>query len=229
MEKFIGDSYIKIKGRLEQIVTASGRTPDDITLVAVTKSFSLEHVLPSYKAGCREFGENKVQEALGKIQEAPDDIHWHLIGSLQKNKVRKVIGKFSLIHSVDSLELAEKISQCSEEKGICTNILLQVNTSGEESKHGLTCRQWRNRFDKILSLNNISIQGLMTIAPFTKDTTIVRNCFRKLREFRDELQEQVGDDTLLQHLSMGMTNDYPIAIEEGATIVRIGSAIFGER
>lgn len=229
MIKFIGDSYRKIKGHIAQLAKACGRDPDDITLIAVTKSFPLEHVLPAYDAGCREFGENKVQEALKKIEEAPDDVNWHLIGTLQKNKVNKVIGKFSLIHSVDSLELAEKLDASSREAGVETKILLQVNTSGEETKHGLTVRQWRNRFERILSLTNVSVEGLMTIAPFTRDLEVVRGCFRKLRDFRDELQETAANRANVHHLSMGMTNDYPIAIEEGATILRIGSAIFGER
>ncbi len=229
MIQFIGDSYRKINGHIAQLAKECGRDPDEVTLIAVTKSFPLEHVLPAYDIGCREFGENKVQEALKKIQKAPEDINWHLIGTLQKNKVNKVVGKFSLIHSVDSLELAEKIDVCSEEAGVETKILLQVNTSGEDTKHGLTVRQWRNRFERILSLKNISVEGLMTIAPFTSDSEIVRGCFRKLRNFRDELQDTYGDRANVHHLSMGMTNDYPIAIEEGATILRIGSAIFGER
>lgn len=229
MIQFIGDSYRKIKGHIAQIAKECGRSPDEIMLLAVTKSFPLEHVLPAYDAGCREFGENKVQEALEKIENAPIDINWHLIGTLQKNKVRKVVGKFSLIHSIDTLELAQKLNSSSEEAGVITKILLQVNTSGEETKHGLSVRQWRNRIEKLLLLQNISVEGLMTIAPFSRDTEIVRSCFVKLREFRDELKDTYGSDTKIHHLSMGMTNDYPIAIEEGATIIRVGSAIFGAR
>ncbi|MEM1283097.1 MAG: YggS family pyridoxal phosphate-dependent enzyme [Chlamydiota bacterium] len=229
MIKFIGDSYRKIKSHIAQLAKECERDPEDITLLAVTKTLPMEHILSAYEVGGRHFGENKVQEALEKIQNAPDDIGWHLIGTLQKNKVRKVIGKFSLIHSVDSLELAEKIETCSEEAKEVTKVLLQVNTSGEQSKHGLSIRQWRNRFEEILSLNNISVEGLMTIAPFSDDTKVVRECFRKLRDFREELQELSGNRANIHHLSMGMTNDYPIAIEEGATILRIGSAIFGDR
>lgn len=229
MTQSVGDSYIKIKRHIAQISHECGRNPDEINLIAVTKSFTLENVLPAYQSGAHDFGENKVQEALEKMQNAPEDINWHLIGTLQKNKVRKVIGKFSLIHSVDSLELAEKIATCSKEMNLETKILLQVNTSGESTKHGLSIRQWRNRFEKVLSLSNISVEGLMTIAPFSHDPETIRTCFKKLRTFRDELQKIAGEKSFLRHLSMGMTNDYPIAIEEGATLLRVGSAIFGER
>ncbi len=223
-----GDSYYKIKQHIASTALECGRNPKEITLVAVSKQFSWGHISSAYNAGCREFGENKVQEALEKMSEAPDDIHWHLIGTLQKNKVRKVIGKFALIHSVDSIELAEKISLCSEGQGVKTRILLQVNTSGEATKHGYTIDEWREVFNEVRELSNVSVEGLMTLGPFTRDKGVIRRCFRGLREFRDELCENF-EECELPHLSMGMTNDYPIAIEEGATLVRVGSAIFGER
>lgn len=211
---------------LKEIATIAhsvGRDPNEITLVAVTKNYPLEHVLPAYHAGCRHFGENRVQEALPKIEEAPSDLHWHLIGTLQKKKVPKVIGKFALIHSVDSPDLAQKISTCSQEKNIITPILLQVNTSGEATKHGLCPEAWRQALDQIASLPGIRLDGLMTMAPFTEDKEVIRACFRTLRLFRDELQPNIPT---LRHLSMGMTHDFSIAITEGATLLRIGSALF---
>lgn len=212
---------------LKEIATLArdaGRDPTEITLIAVTKNYPLEHVLPAYHSGCRHFGENRVQEALSKIEEAPSDLHWHLIGTLQKKKVPKVIGKFALIHSVDTPNLAQKISICSEEKGLITPILLQVNTSGEETKHGLSQDQWRQALDQIIPLPGIRLDGLMTMAPYTDDTDDIRACFKALRLFRDELQPTIPT---LRHLSMGMSHDYPIAIAEGATLLRIGSALFG--
>lgn len=225
----IPERYSWIKAKIAELACACGRNPEEITLVAVSKTFAADHILSAYKSGCRDFGENKVQEALEKIEALPDEMRWHMIGTLQKNKVRKAIGKFSLIHGVDNLELAEKIAICSGEAGLCTRLLLQVNISGEETKHGLNANEWRDSFERVLKLKNISLEGLMTIAPLAHDSAIVRNCFRNLREFRDELQTIAGERALLRHLSMGMSNDYPIAIQEGATLLRIGSAIFGKR
>ena len=198
----------------------SGRDPSEISLVVVSKNHPLEAVLELYQAGCRDFGENRVQEALPKIALAPDEINWHFIGTLQTKKIPRVLGKFSCIHSVDSFYLAEEISKRSQNK---TPILLQMNTSGETTKHGLTPVECQNEMDKILSLPNLDVQGFMTMAPLTEDTEIIRNCFASLREFRNQME--VEHKRSFPHLSMGMSHDYPIAIEEGATILRIGSAI----
>jgi len=225
----VTDNYKKLLNEIQQEAINCGRDPSKITLLAVTKTHPLSHVMPAYDTGCRDFGENKVQEALQKIPEAPDDIRWHLIGTLQKNKVRKVIGKFHLIHSVDSLELAQKISQCSEEEGTATNVLLQVNASGEETKHGFTPGELQEGIAELIESKGIAIKGLMTMAPFVEDEIVIRDCFRKLRELRDNLQSKAGGRAELNELSMGMTHDYSIAIEEGATILRIGTAIFGRR
>ncbi len=197
-----------------------------VTLVVVTKGRSYEEVYSAYEEGARHFGENRVPEALEKISQLPSDIHWHFIGSLQKNKVRKVLGHFDLIHSVDSLELAKKISEVSEEMGRTTSILLQANTSGEEAKHGYAPEQWISDFKALLRLPSLDVQGLMTMAPLTEDEDTIRRCFAGLRSLRDSLQDSFGRS--LPHLSMGMSNDYRIAIEEGATLVRIGSAIFNQ-
>lgn len=195
-----------------------------VTLVTVSKKRPLDSILEAYHQGCRDFGENRVDEALDKIDKAPNDIRWHFIGTLQTKKVPKVIGKFSLIHSVDSFKLAEKISICSQNQGVKTPILLQANTSGESSKHGLTPSEWKECFTELLNCDGIVIQGLMTMAPFTDDEQVLRRCFRGLKALRDELQEKCHYS--LEHLSMGMSNDYPIAIQEGATLVRIGTSIY---
>jgi len=189
--------------------------------VVVTKNHPLEDVLDLYEAGCRHFGENRVQEALSKVEGAPSDIQWHFIGTLQKNKVPKVLGSFSLIHSVDSPDLAEAISKRSQEM---TPVLLQVNTSGEATKHGLSPEQWLQTIEQVNCLPNLDIRGLMTMAPFTEDKAIIRSCFACLRKFRDQLESELGKE--LPHLSMGMSHDYQVAIEEGATLLRIGSAVF---
>ncbi|ADI38566.1 YggS family pyridoxal phosphate-dependent enzyme [Waddlia chondrophila] len=220
------DNYHALISDIGNTVRKAGRDPSEVSLIAVTKGFSLEHVLPAYKAGARGFGENRVQEALPKIEKAPKDIEWHLIGTLQKNKVRKVIGKFSLIHSVDSLELAQKISETSLVCNTVTPVLLQANTSGEQSKHGLQSEEWIANWDSLLELEGIDLQGLMTIAPFVDDEKVIRRCFRALRQLRDRLQAMAGNKCTLKHLSMGMSHDYRLAINEGATQLRIGSAIF---
>lgn len=223
----VSDNYRKILKDIHEVALRCGRDPAEITLLAVTKNYSLEHVIPAYEAGCRNFGENKVQEALGKISDAPGDLRWHLIGTLQKNKVRKVIGKFHFIHSIDSLDLALKLSQCSEQAGLVSRILLQVNTSGEETKHGFSPTELIDHIDELILLKGIEIKGLMTMAPLVEEEDQIRGCFKKLRELRDQFQNKVGME--LKELSMGMTHDYPIAIQEGATLLRIGAAIFGKR
>lgn len=216
----VADRYRHVLESIQEIAVKCGRDPKEITLVAVTKGHSLEHVMPAYEAGCRDFGENRLLEVLEKISKTPDDLRWHLIGTLQKKKVPKAVGTFALIHSVDTFALAQKISQYSERSGVETPILLQVNTSGEEAKHGLSPEDWKHVYEDVIKLPGISVHGLMTMAPLIEDKSRIRDCFSRLRELRDELQ-------LTRHLSMGMTNDYPIAIAEGATILRIGTAIFG--
>lgn len=201
-------NYIKI---LQEI-------PKNVQVVAVSKYRSLDQIQALYEAGCRDFGENRVNEALEKSPNLPSDIKWHFIGSLQKNKVNKVIGRFHLIHSVDTFELAEKISKASQEANLITSILLQVNTSGEISKQGLSIEEWRHLYNKTSQLEGINIKGLMTMAPLTQDEDVIRNTFRQLKQFSDELK--------LPIVSMGMSQDYKIAIQEGATLLRIGTALF---
>jgi pyridoxal phosphate enzyme (YggS family) len=212
----------EVQQQIVEFAQLYGRDPNSIKLIAVSKGRTLEEMLPLYYAGQHLFGESRQQEADSKIAIAPSDIKWHFIGTLQKNKVRKVIGKFSLIHSVDSVELAEKISECSLEMGVVSKILLQVNTSGELTKHGLDSESWRRSIDNLLTLPGIVIEGLMTIAPLNSDEVCARHCFSQLRLFRDSLKFS------LPYLSMGMSHDYRWAIAEGANLVRIGSAIFSK-
>ncbi len=202
----------------------AGRNVDDVTLVAASKYVDAEGVQKAFEAGIGYFGENRVQDALEKIERCSDDIIWHFIGHLQRNKVTKVIGNFELIHSVDSERLAKKIQQVAEDNGVVQMIMLEVNISGEESKYGLESDTVFKLVEKIIGFENAQLTGLMTMAPFVDDEKIIRPVFRGLRRLRDEIEERF--DVELPNLSMGMTNDWRIAIEEGATHLRIGSAIF---
>lgn len=214
----VQNNYQRLLEQIAAEAQAAGRNPSDIQLIAVSKNHPWTVVKELYDAGCHVFGENRVQEALPKIQEAPKDIQWHLIGTLQRKKVPKIIGLFSLIHSVDSFDLAEKISEVSKERA--TNILLQVNVTGEESKQGFTPNNVLSEFKRLQSLPHLNIQGLMTMAPLEASSEECFECFSKLRELRDELS--------LKELSMGMSNDWKEAVRAGATMLRIGSALFQE-
>ena len=219
-------NYQKILHEIAAAATNCGRDPASITLIAVTKQVDWQTASTLYAQGQRNFGENRIDEVLIKKTLAPQDCQWHFIGNLQKNKVRKIVGEFAFVHSVDTLDLAEKISAVSLENDLVTPILLQANTSGEVSKSGFNPEEWKECFEKVLALNGVSVKGLMTMAPFTNDEEIIRRCFRGLRTLRDELQLIAGDRANLSELSMGMSHDFKIAIEEGATMVRIGTALF---
>ena len=219
-------NYHQIKDAVREKAIACGRKIDDITLITVSKTQSIEAIQETYIQGCRDFGESRLQEALEKINRFPSDCKWHFIGSLQKNKVQKVISSFQLIHSVDTLELAEKIEELSKSKKQNTSILLQVNVSGERTKHGLSSEDWEKVLDRLNSLSHLKIEGLMTMAPLTNDTELIRSCFRQLYALRDRWRVRMREPNLFHHLSMGMSHDYLIAIEEGATLLRVGSAIF---
>lgn len=220
------DKYERLLEDIEHTALECGRHPKDISLIAVTKGVSWDNVQPIYNCGQRDFGESRFQEAINKITIAQPKCRWHFIGTLQKNKVRKVIENFTLIHSVDSFELAQKISEGSRELGIVTHILLQSNTSGEISKHGCTPSEWKDCFNALLALPSISIDGLMTMAPLTNNEDRIKDCFKSLRLLREELNMAANGRADLHHLSMGMSHDFKIAIAEGATLLRIGSAIF---
>ena len=221
-------NYRKVLKAVQEKAEACGRDPEEITLVAVSKYYPAPSMEAVYQEGQRDFGEGRIQEAIEKIRLLPEDCRWHLVGSLQSNKVGKAVSLFHLIHSVDTPALARKISQVSKSLGMTASILLQVNTSGEKAKHGLSPEAWEQSLQEVSQLPNLRIEGLMTMAPLTNDEGIIRRCFRTLRQLRSKWRPQMKDPSSFKHLSMGMSNDYLIAIEEGATLLRIGSAIFGE-
>lgn len=222
----IKDNVKKLRNEISEHCDRVGRDPNEITLVAASKYVGSEGIKEAYEAGIRYFGENRVQDALVKIEECPEDIHWHFIGHLQRNKVTKVIGNFELIHSVDSERLAKKIQQVASDNEVVQKIMLEVNISGEESKYGLESDAVFKLVDKIIGFENARLTGLMTMAPFVEEVMLIRPVFRGLKRLHREIQERF--DKELPYLSMGMTNDWRIAIEEGATHLRIGSAIFKE-
>lgn len=222
----IDKAYAHVKREISVAAQKAGRDPSSITLVAVTKTVPWEKISRLYELGQRDFGESRVVDALNKIAEAPKDCRWHMIGTLQSNKVRKVLGNFVLIHSVDTPALAKKISDVSHEMNITTEILLQVNTSGESSKHGLAPESWLPAIEEVFSYPHLKISGLMTMAPLVEDEKLVRKCFADLRLFRDKLAQMTKHP--LPILSMGMSHDFAWAIAEGATHVRIGTALWEE-
>lgn len=222
----VKENYHYILDEIASTAERCGRNPAEILLLAVTKGIDWLEALQAYQAGCRNFGESRVQEAIEKMPPGYNDIRWHLIGTLQKNKVKKVVGHFSLIHSIDSFELLKKVSDSSMEASLVTHVLLQVNTSGELSKHGLSEEGWERVYEQALILPGISIEGLMTIAPLTEDERVIARCFARLRTCKEKLIGMEGKSSKLHHLSMGMSHDFRIAIAEGATILRIGTAIF---
>lgn len=205
----------------------AGRQRDEITLVAVSKTHPAEAVHQIFDCGHRAFGENRVQELLAKVPLLPDAIRWHLIGHLQKNKIRKALPHCELIHGVDSADLAEDIDRIAGELGLYPRILLEVNVSGEGTKFGFTPEVLRSKFENLLRLSRVQVEGFMTIAPYSDDAEHSRPHFVALRNLRDELARTGG--VPLPVLSMGMSGDYQVAIEEGATLVRVGTAIFGDR
>ena len=224
----IQDNIYTLHRKIKDACDSSGRNSYDITIVAVTKTVSVDKIQDAYNAGLRHFGENKVQECIQKIDELPDDIQWHFVGHLQTNKVKFIIHKVSLIHSVDRLKLAHEIERQSEKHNIKTNILIQVNTSHESTKFGVSEEKCESLIYEVRELKHVTIKGLMTIGAFTNDTEKIRQCFVSLRQLRDVMKNKFCDIDF-NYLSMGMTSDYLIAIEEGANMLRIGTAIFGER
>src|SRR6266481_1022515 len=217
----------RVKNEIAQAAQVSGRKVTDIELIAVTKTHPTEIVREAVDVGQLVFGESKVQEARAKIPLLPSNIRWHLIGHLQKNKIRHALPLFEMIHSVDSLELAQDVNRIAEEEGLHPRVLLEVNVAGEGSKFGFAPEKLRAEMESLLALPRLSILGLMTIPPIAEEAEASRKHFVALREMRDRLQ--TGFHVDLGQLSMGMTNDFPIAVEEGATLVRVGTAIFGER
>ena len=231
-QDMLASNIASVQSNIVQAAERVGRQPDEITLVAVSKTKPVELIKLAYELGLHDFGENRVQDALPKIAEfrqmGLQPVTWHMIGHLQRNKVTKVVGSFDSVQSVDSLQLAQALNAHANELEVRLAVLLEVNVSGEESKEGMTPEETSKLAQQIVALPHLDVQGLMTIAPQVQDPEEVRPVFRALRMLRDDLRKQVPQSAW-QHLSMGMTDDYCVAIEEGATIVRVGRAIFGER
>ncbi len=225
----IAENYSEVLKKIEKVAASSGRNPEDITLIAVSKLKPVCDLEDAYKAGARDFGENHVQELMDKIPVLPKDIRWHMIGHLQRNKVKYIVGKVFLIHSVDSLRLAEEINKESLKAGVISDILLEVNIAGEESKWGQDPSEIIEFVKSVAVLPAVRIKGLMTVAPVTETPDENRKYFRALRELSVDIKGQNIHNVSMDILSMGMTGDYEAAVAEGATYVRVGTGIFGAR
>lgn len=223
------DNLIQVEQNIEEACRRAGRDRSEVTLIAVSKTKPVETLQEAYDLGVRIFGENKVQEMADKYEVLPKDIRWHLIGHLQRNKVKYIIDKAVLIHSVDSLRLAQTIEKEAEKHNLTAHILIEVNVAREESKFGIFPEDLEALVDEIAKLPHIQVDGLMTIAPFVPDPEENRPVFRELRKLSVDISAKKVDNVNMSVLSMGMTNDYQVAIEEGATMVRVGTGIFGAR
>ncbi len=224
---FIQNNLERLKESIDETARKIGRKGQDITLVVVTKTRSIDEIRETYKCGQRVIGENKIQEAKSKYQSLSDlDLQWHLIGHLQRNKVKDAIEIFSMIQSVDSIRLAEEIDKRCEQRNKIMDILIEVNVSGEESKYGFRQNEVLSELETISNMKNIKVLGLMTMAPFEINPEDTRPVFSGLRELRDKVATQNIPNVEMKYLSMGMTNDYMVAIEEGSNMVRIGTAVF---
>ena len=223
------ENYLEVLDKVSSGLDKAGRDRSECTLVAVSKTKPLELLKQAYEAGCRDFGENYVQELVDKIPQMPEDIRWHMIGHLQTNKVKYLIGKTYLIHSVDTVKLAREIGKQSEKAGIVTDILLEVNVAKEESKFGFMEDNILESVKEISSIRGVRIKGLMTSAPICENPEENRIYFQKLKQLSIDIKKQNIDNVYMGFLSMGMSGDYEVALEEGSTFVRVGTAIFGER
>ena len=226
----IGERIEEVKRNIKNACEASGRDPQEVTLVGASKTKSADIINEALENGLETIGENRVQELTEKYPDIKNGAHIHLIGHLQTNKVKYIIDKVELIHSVDSEHLAKEISRCAEKSGITMNVLVQVNVSGEESKSGIAPENLDSLLEYIDTLSNIKVLGLMTIPPLESESlTESRKVFRELKRIFENEKSKKYKNTEMKILSMGMTNDYTVAVEEGATMVRVGRAIFGDR
>lgn len=223
------DNFANVEKNVADACARAGRDRSEVTLIAVSKTKPVEMLREVYDAGARTFGENKVQEICEKYDKLPSDIQWHMIGHLQRNKVKQVIDKVALIHSVDSYRLAQEISVQAQKKNITVPILIEVNVANEETKFGISAEDTTQLIEEIATLPNLKIQGLMTIAPYVEDAEENRLYFRQIRQLSVDIKNKNIDNVNMDILSMGMTGDYEVAIEEGATMVRVGTGIFGAR
>lgn len=227
--KMSKENYLEVKRRISEACQRCGRNEDEVTLIAVSKTKPVEDIREVYDAGQRVFGENRVQEMCQKMPELPEDIQWHLIGHLQHNKVKYLMPRTAMIHSVDSVKLAQTISKEAVKNNRIMPVLIEVNVAEEESKFGVKMEDLEGFLKEICDLPGLKITGLMTVAPFVDDPEDNRPVFRALRQISVDINNKKINNIYLNELSMGMTNDFETAIEEGATMVRVGTAIFGSR
>lgn len=223
------ENLANVEKNIEQACKNAGRSRDEVTLMAVSKTKPVEMLQEIYDENIRDFGENKVQELCSKMEQLPSDIRWHMIGHLQRNKVKYIVGKVELIHSVDTYRLAEEINIQAKKQNVIVPILVEVNIAHEESKFGISAEDAILLVEEISKLENIRIKGLMTIAPYVENPEDNRLYFRKIKQLSVDITNKNIDNVFMEILSMGMTGDYMVAIEEGATMVRVGTGIFGER
>jgi len=224
----IKENIAAVRARISAAAQRAGRNPEDITLVAVSKTVEPQRIIEAIDGGITHLGENRVQELVKKYDAIPGKIQWHLIGHLQTNKVKYIIDKVSLVHSVDSIELAKEIDRRANRRGTVVNILIQVNVAGEETKFGISPDQVEDMIEEIRSYPGIKVKGLMTIAPFAENPEEIRYVFRELNKKYIDIKRKNIDNIDMEYLSMGMSNDFEVAIEEGSNMVRIGTAIFGK-
>jgi pyridoxal phosphate enzyme (YggS family) len=223
----IAENLERVREQIANAAANSGRSANDVELVAITKTHPAEKVREAVEAGQTLFGESRVEEARANIPELSSNIRWHFVGHLQKNKVRQALPLFEVIHSVDSLALAQDVNRIADAEGLYPRVLLEVNVAGEGSKFGFAPDDLRKQMESLLTLARLSIEGLMCIPPLAVESEDSRKFFVEVRELRDALEKEFN--MKLPQLSMGMTQDFPIGIDEGATLVRVGTAIFGER
>ncbi len=225
----IKENMKAVEEQIDAACKKAGRDRSQVTLIAVSKTKPVELLQEAYDCGCRDFGENKVQELMDKYELLPKDIRWHMIGHLQRNKVKYIVDKVYMIHSVDSLRLAEEISKEAVKKNVTVRILIEVNVANEDTKFGTTCEEVLQLAKDIAKLPNILIKGLMTIAPYVENEEENRCYFQKLKKISVDIMKENVDNICMETLSMGMTGDYRTAVSEGATYVRVGTGIFGVR
>lgn len=225
----VKENYLSIKENVANIARKSNRDESDVTLIAVSKTKPIELLKEAYEAGARDFGENHVQEIVDKYPQMPNDVRWHMIGHLQTNKVKYIVDKVYMIHSVDSYKLAKEISKQALKFNVDVNILIEVNVGEEETKFGLNTSEVEELVRLISELPNIKIRGLMTVAPYVDDAEKNRGIFSALKQLSVDIASKNIDNVNMDCLSMGMSGDYEVAISEGATFVRVGTSIFGSR
>lgn len=225
----IHENLKKVEERVAKACERAGRKREEVTLIAVSKTKPVEDVKEAMKDGIVDFGENKVQEIMDKYEAIPEKLNWHMIGHLQRNKVKYIVDKVCLIHSVDSLRLAVQIDEEAKKKNLICPILIEVNVAGEDTKFGVSLEETESLIQEISKLSNVRVKGLMTIAPFVEDAEENRVHFQALKKLSVDIKRKNIDNVDMSILSMGMTGDYEVAIEEGATMVRVGTGIFGNR